>query len=342
MIDWLREIGRGKRGIRSLTYTEAANAAAGILDGKATPAQTAAFLTAQKLKQETTEEIIAFIDSLRKRSRLHPVEGSIDCAGPFCSRGHSFLATLPTAFVLAACRQPVTLHSTPSAPPHAASALVGVVAALGIAVDAVPQDRWIAAADRSCFLFVPTERWCPSLSGIRAVREEIGIRTLFDTAEELLRPSDAPYMAIGIPSGSGSEKAADLLSRLGVQRALIVQSAEGSEDVPVDRRTRVVVLRDEVSDIHIIDPHTFGLHAVVPAPPASGWTAGAQAQTTLDVLAGRAAPAYRNAVLLNSAMRLWIADRTDTIEEGIEHAKSALDNGLAWKHYTKWREKLEA
>ncbi|MDF2815731.1 MAG: hypothetical protein K0Q81_1931, partial [Paenibacillus sp.] len=51
---------------------------------------------------------------------------------------------------------------------------------------------------------------------------------------------------------------------------------------------------------------------------------------------------YRNIVLLNCALRLWITERAESIEEGIQLAVDALDYGLAWKHYTKWREGIGA
>jgi anthranilate phosphoribosyltransferase len=335
MIDLIQEFGRGKKASKHLSYAEASRAADSIMDGSATPAQTAAFLMAQQIKLESTQELLAFIDSLRHRAERHPIPGGIDCAGPYDGRVRSFMATLATAFVLVACRLPVTLHSSPALLPRRGLPLMEVLVALGVHAEGITREAWIHGAEQSGCLFVPTEIWCPPLAAIRSLRQEIGIRTIFNTAEQLLRPSDSPYMVLGVHQGNAYEKAAEWLQGIGVQRALIIQGAEGSEDARTDRRTRIVMLRDEVTDIHIVDPHTFSLHAPV---SEAQWTAKLQAQATMSVLKGHAAPALRNAVLLNSALRLWVAERTESIEEGIEYAKDALDHGMAWKHYSKWRD----
>lgn len=339
MIDLIQEVGRGRRGSRHLSYAEASRAADSIFDGSATPAQTAAFLMAQQIKPESTYELLAFIDSLRHRADRHPIPGGIDCAGPYDGRVRSFMATLASAFVMAACKLPVTLHSSLALPPGRGLPLTEVFVALGVHTEGISREAWIHGAEQSGLLFVPTELWCPPLAAIRSLRQEIGIRTILNTAEQLLRPSDSPYMVLGVHQANAYEKAAEWLQGIGVQRALIIQGAEGSEDAQTDRRTRIVMLRDEVTDIHIVDPQTFSLHAPV---PETQWTAEMQAQAVLSVLRGHAAPALRNAVVLNSALRLWVAERTESIEEGIEYAKDALDHGMAWKHYLKWRDGIGA
>lgn len=57
MISLLKEVGRGKRGARDLTYEEALQAAESILTGTATPVQIGAFLAAERIKMESVEEI---------------------------------------------------------------------------------------------------------------------------------------------------------------------------------------------------------------------------------------------------------------------------------------------
>ena len=69
MISLLKEVGRGKRGARDLTYEEASQAAELILTGAATQAQMGAFLVAERIKMESPDEIKAFIHALRQRIR---------------------------------------------------------------------------------------------------------------------------------------------------------------------------------------------------------------------------------------------------------------------------------
>jgi anthranilate phosphoribosyltransferase len=333
MISLLKEVGRGKRGAKDLSYDEALRAAELIIQSEATPAQIGAFLVAERIKMESPEEILAFIHSLQKHSIKHPIPGGIDCAGPYDGRNKSFQATIASSFVLSACGLPATLHGTSSLPPKWGTTLLDTMILLGAPAGPTPKESWINAAKESGFMFIPTESWCPPLANLRSIREELGLRTVFNTAEKLLRLTSAAYMVIGVFHGTVFDKMANLLIELKVDKALIVQGTEGSEDLTVDKRTRTLIVQDGKSDLHIIDPEVLGLQAEM---PEIEWNAANQALYTLEVLQNKSVTAVRNSVILNSAVRLWIADKVDTIEEGIERAAYALEEGMAWNKYQAW------
>lgn len=337
MISMLKEVGRGKRGARDLPYPEASRAAEWILDGTATPAQIGAFLVAERIKMESIDEIQAFIDVLRTRFPRYPLPGSLDCAGPYDGRNRTFMATLPTAFILSACGLPVALHGCRSLPPKWGMTLPDVLEALGIDVDALSEEDVQEAHRQGGVLFVPTERWLPELERLRAIREEIGLRTVFNTAEKWLRYTDASYMAVGIFHATVSDKSAELLTRQGVKRGIIIQGLEGSEDLGVEKPTRTILVRDGSQDLYIVDPQVLNLRGSF---PETEWTPQRQAAVTLAVLQGNADDAYRNTVILNAAVRLWVAEKVESIEEGIYSATHTLQQGMAWKQFNRWRETL--
>ncbi|NQX69317.1 anthranilate phosphoribosyltransferase [Paenibacillus alba] len=338
MISLLKEVGRGKRGARDLTYEEAAQAAELIITGAATQAQMGAFLVAERIKMESPDEIKAFIHALRKRTSAYPIPGSIDCAGPYDGRTRTFIATLPTAFVLAACGLPATLHGSPSMPPKWGITLSDVLAALGVPVLAASREALISAAARTGFLFTPTESWCPPLGELRKLRKELGLRTVFNTAEKLLRFTEAPYMAVGVFHGTVFEKITNLLIELGVSQGIVVQGMEGSEDLSVDKRTRTYLIQDGVSELFIVDPEIYELMVEVPEVE---WTAQLQGETALAVLRGDAELPYLNMVLLNSAVRLWVSHKAGSIEEGIYLARHAIEQGTALQKYNEWTEAIK-
>ncbi|MFD0694170.1 anthranilate phosphoribosyltransferase [Paenibacillus sp. GCM10027628] len=338
MISLLKEVGRGKRGARDLTYEEAAQAAVAILTGAATPAQIGAFLVAERIKMESPDELKAFIDALRARITPYPVAGSMDCAGPYDGRARTFIATLPTAFVLAACGLPTTLHGSPSMPPKWGVTLTDVLQALKIPALQASREALISAAARTGFLFTPTESWCAPLGELRGLRQELGLRTVFNTAEKLLRFTEAPYMAVGVFHGTVFEKITNLLLELGVSRGIVVQGMEGSEDLGVDKRTRTYVIQDGASELFIVDPEIYELMIEVPEVV---WTAELQGETALAVLRGEAELPYLNMVLLNSAVRLWVAQKAGSIEEGIYLARHAIEQGNALRKFTEWTEAIK-
>lgn len=117
MINILKEVARGKRGARDLSYDEAYYAAESILGQTASPVQIGAFLIAERIKLESIEELEAFVTVCRKVAHREPVQQGLDCAGPYDGRTNSFVATFPTAFLLSAAGVPVTLHGSRSLPP---------------------------------------------------------------------------------------------------------------------------------------------------------------------------------------------------------------------------------
>jgi len=337
MLELLKEVGRGKRGAKDLTYEQALQAAEMIRTGKATSAQIGAFLMAERIKTESMEEILAFIDHYRQAIPLFSMPHSLDCAGPYDGRRTSFYATFPTAFVLAACGQPVTLHSSPTLPPKWGIALYDLLLELGLPIQQNSRDVYTKAAEASSFLFAATEQWHPDLQALRPLRLEIGVRTVYNTVEKLLRFSDAPYMAIGVYHGTVFEKVAQLLLKQGITKGIVVQGLEGSEDVSVQKPTRTLLIQGDSYEPLLIDPEALGLKAEL---PEIEWTPRLQLDTAIAVLKQEAALPYRNMVLLNSALRLWVTGTCATVEEGLQKAQHTLGNGLAWRQFQLWLEQV--
>ncbi len=333
MIDLIQEVGRGKRGARDLTYEEAVQAAERIVSGEATDAQIGAFLVAERIKMESTEEILAFVHTLAAHSVRHPLPGSLDCAGPYDGRRHSFFATLPSAFVLAANGIPVTLHASSPLPPKWGVALSDVIGEWGVRLDSLERLRYAAAV--SGFWFVPSALGCPPLARLERIRKELGLRTVLNTAEKLLRYSEAPYLAFGVFHGTVFEKMAALVTKLGIERALIVQGMEGSEDVPAHRRSRLYRVESGVPELIIMDPELYELHAEAEETPK---TAKEQAELARLVLSGEAEYSYTNMTILNSGLRLWLTGAAGTIEEGLELARVTLASGQAHRKFIAWME----
>ncbi|WP_078552367.1 anthranilate phosphoribosyltransferase [Bacillus alkalicellulosilyticus] len=333
----LKEVARGKRGSRDLTYDEAYHAAQSIMNGDVTPAQLGAFFTAERMKMESTNELLAFVEAFRSQSHIHPIPGSLDCAGPYDGRKRSFYATLPTAFVLSATGLPVTLHSSPTLPPKEGLSLLELLASLDVSVEKMRSSSLIQAANKTGFFFIPTEQWCPPLAQLRDIRKELGMRTLLNTVEKLLRLSEAPYMAIGIYHGTVVEKLVSLFGQIDVQKGLIIQGMEGSEDITVERRTRGYWVSEEQKEWVVIDPELLEVQATY---PDVSWTTKHQAEIIISVLNGTSDHSFYNTVLLNAGVRLWLCQKADSIEQGIYQAKYVVDNGYALDQFNKWKDSV--
>ncbi|GAB7388613.1 anthranilate phosphoribosyltransferase [Bacillaceae bacterium] len=335
MFEFLKEIARGKRGARDLTYEQACEAAQKIVSGEATEAQIGAFFIAERMKEETPDEIVAFIETLRKHSRSLIEDGKgIDCAGPYDGRKSSFMATIPAAAVLASAGVPVTLHGAKTLPPKFGVVLEDVLSRLGIECSVGNRERLAERFERDRFVYIATEEYCPPLARLRPLREQIGVRTLLHTAEKYLLLTNAPYMIVGIFHGTVLQKTAEILSRLPLKKAIVIQGIDGSEDVTTDRKSQGLLVENGRTDTFTVDPQELGIFQKL---PKERMEAAQQAKEILAVLNGEKT-IYRNMVLLNSAIRFWLADTVGSIEEGIELAAFSLDSGKAKKQFEKWLE----
>ncbi|PLT47794.1 Anthranilate phosphoribosyltransferase [Paenibacillus pasadenensis] len=339
MIELLKEVGRGKRGAKDLGYEDAARAAEAILGGSATPAQVGAFLIAERIKMESVEEIEAFVRVCRSYAERDGQQGGVDLAGPYDGRKRSFMATFPTAFVLAAGGLPATLHGAAPLPPKWGVTLHCLLEAAGLRPDRLPRAALRAAARRTGVLYVPSESWCPPLARLRPIREQLGLRTVLNTAEKLLDYGGSPHLVFGVYHNTVLERIARLLTGLGYGRSLVIQGAEGSEDVHAGRPTRMYVVENGEARLQVLDPEALGFEL---EDEECDWTAEQQLAAAEAVLAGEGTVAHAGAVQLNAALRLQLAGRAGSLEEGVYIAKALLDDGSALAAYRAWLGMLAA
>jgi anthranilate phosphoribosyltransferase len=322
MQSFIKEVGRGKKGAKDLLLHDAKRAAAAIADGGATPAQIGGFFMAERMKGESVEELLGFIEALRERSIRVATNrlGMLDCAGPYDGRGKSFAATIPVAAVLASHGVPAVLHGAPTLPPKFGVSLLEILQALGVSTDA-PEKTLESAG----VAFLNTEQLCPPLEQLRPIREQLGVRTLLNTAEKFLNLAGAEWLVAGVFHTSAMEKAAELMMRLNYRRGMVVQGIDGSEDIPVTRPSACYIVQGDTYEKHVIDPREYDLHAALEAERMSPQE---QAAAIASVLNGEPS-AYRNMVLLNSALRLWFVERAASVAEGVDMAREAIDSGRA-------------
>ncbi len=348
MIDLLKEVARGKRGARDLNYGESLEAAEAIFGGRSTPAQTGAFLIAQRLKLESAEELEAFVSVCRGQAYRECRRPGVDFAGPYDGRQKTFWASLPTAFVVAAAGVPVTLHGSAPLPPKYGVVLHDILRASGIDPLSLSRAAAIAAGDASAVagpngqggvLFADSAKWCPPLGALHGIREELGMRTLLNTVEKFVDYSCSPYLVLSVFHNTVIDRLARLVTRLGYRKSLIVQGVEGSEDVFIHRPTRIHTVENGHSELDLLDPEMYGLDTELPEEEAL-WTARRQLDMLEAVLQGGGHMAYYNQTLLNAAVRLHLAGAADSVEEAIYTAKPLLDDGAAWKVYAAWKKTL--
>ena len=225
---YLKEIGRGKQGARSLRREQAADLFGQVLDGAVTDLEIGAFCIAMRIKGETPQEMAGFIDATYARLNRVPSSGKPVVVLPSYN-GARKLPVLTPLLALLVARQglPVLIHGT--ATESSRVFVPQVLQALGIA--ALPSIRAVMPGEAA---FAPTELLCPGLKRLLDVRLSVGLRNSSHSLVKLMNPCAGP--AVIVSSYTHPEYAVSMgvvLELMGAT-ALLLRGTEG--EVVADAR----------------------------------------------------------------------------------------------------------
>ena len=314
-------------GKTDLSAIEAEYAMDYIMHAIATPAQTAAFLTALKMKGETAEEIAAFALAMRKNMiKIEPKvadDNLIDTCGTGGDGKGTFNISTCSAIVASACGATVAKHGNRAASSKCGSADVLEELGIKIAVEPRIAERTIETLGFA-FLFAPS--FHPAMKNVAPVRKELGFRTVFNILGPLANPANVKRQVIGVFDKETAWKIADALRILGTEHALVVSS--DTDEISVSSETDICELNTNGTiKNYRISPEDFGFKkANIDEIRAENKTKSAE--IIIDVLNGKSGIA-RNVVLLNAGAALYVSGIATSIKHGITLAEEAIDSGKA-------------
>jgi anthranilate phosphoribosyltransferase len=316
----LAEVAQG----RSLGEAQAESAFEIIMSGAATPSQIGAFLMALRVRGETVDEIAAAARIMR--AKAVPIEappGAIDTCGTGGDSSGSFNISTASALVVAGCGVPVAKHGNRALSSKSGSA--DVLKALGVNIDAdftiVRQCLWEIGIG---FLMAP--RHHSATRHVAPTRVELGTRTIFNLLGPLSSPAGARRQLIGVFAPEWVRPLAEVLQRLGAERAWVVHG-DGLDELTTAGVSRVAALADGRIETFELAAEDVGLPRAC-RDDLRGGDPDHNARLMRGLLRGEGGP-LRDIVLLNSAAALLIAGRVDDLADGIERAARSLDSGAA-------------
>lgn len=312
---------------QNLQAAETRDAFGQIMSGGATSAQIAAFITAMRMKGETIDEITACAEVLREKcTRIHAQGDVLDIVGTGGDCVNTFNISTTSAFVISAAGQAVAKHGNRSV--SSKSGAADVLEALGVKID-VPaaKNEELLQKINLCFLFAQSCHASMRYAG--PVRKEIGIRTVFNIIGPLANPAFASLQLLGVYQKELVMPLARVLANLGVKRGIVVYGDDGLDEVTVSATNTIAEIDDGRVTQYTFDPSTLGFKRCQKADLVGG-DAYENAQITIDILSGKERGAKRDAVVLNSAMSLYIGGK-GTLPECVELAKTTIDSGRAYQ-----------
>ena len=310
---------------RPLTRTEAETAFEILFEGAATPAQVGGFLMALRTRGETVDEYAAA--AFVMRSKCHAVsapKGAMDIVGTGGDGKGTLNISTATAFVVAGAGVTVAKHGNRNL--SSKSGAADALSELGLNIMVGPEvvERCIHQAGIG-FMMAPMHH--PAMRHVGPIRAELGTRTIFNILGPLTNPAGVTRQLTGAFSARLIRPMAETLRALGSHKAWLVHGADGTDELSIAGPSAVAALADGQITEFTVHPADAGLpvhpfEAILGGTPADN---GAAFRRLLDGEAG----AYRDAVLLNAAAALMVADRATSLPEGVDLARQSLDSGQA-------------
>ena len=311
---------------RDLTREEAASVMRAIMTGEATPAQVGAILTALSMKGARSGELAGFAGAMREFARPFPhglTGPCIDTCGTGGDESGTFNVSTAAAFVVAGAGLPVVKHGNRSVTSRCGSA--DVLTTLGARLEIPPEG--MAGVLRStgiAFLYAPL--YHPAMKRVAGIRQELGLKTIFNLLGPLTNPAGARFQLLGVYRPDVVVPMAGVLQLLGAERAMVVHGG-GLDEITTTGPTRVAeVVAGGVRE-YSIEPGDFGI-PLSDITDLRGGDAAENARILREVLTGEPGAA-RDAVLLNAGAAISLVGPARSMAGGISLAEEAIDSGTA-------------
>jgi len=257
-------------------------------------------------------------------TRIEAPAGAIDTCGTGGDAAGTWNISTGAALVVAACGVPVAKHGNRGL--SSKSGAADVLGALGVNIDAdmalIKQALWEA---NICFMMAP--RHHSAMRHVGPTRVELGTRTIFNLMGPLSNPAGAKRQLTGVFSRAWIGPMAEVLGKLGSERAWVVHGSDGIDELTTTGPSSVAEWKDGKVTSFEVTPEEAGL----PRATAADLKGGDPATNALAVnaLLDGHPGAYRDVVLYNSAAALLIAGKAATLRAGVQLAAEAIDSGKA-------------
>ncbi len=327
---------------RNLSREEMESAMREIMDGEASHALIASFITALRMKGETIDEITGAARVMRRKATRIPIksrsisidhddinldlETILDTCGTGGDGTSTFNISTTCAFVAAGAGIKVAKHGNRAVSSCCGSA--DVLSELGVNLELSAEEVGRCVDEIGIgFLYAPLLH--SAMKHALIPRREIGIRTIFNLLGPLSNPAGANAQVMGVYEADLTDKLAHVLLNLGTKRAMVVHGMDGLDEITITRESRISEVKDAAVHTFILDPRDYGIN-ISSADELRGGDAKKNAEIVLSVLKGEKGP-RRDIVLINSGAAIYIGGAAASIKDGMVKAAKSIDSGSAYK-----------
>lgn len=316
----------------SLSEERASQLMEGWLKETIPPVLSGAILAAIQAKGVSASELAGMARVLLSMSgggAIDPhLETVIDTCGTGGDGASTFNISTAVAFIVAAAGIKVAKHGNRSASSKVGSA--DVLEYLGVNLSA-PEDRVKSALNEVGITFLFARGWHPALKTVAGLRKTLKIRTVFNLIGPLVNPLRPTAQVIGVYSPEFITPMAKALQILAVPHAIVLHGREKLDEAGLGDRTDLAILNEGQIKYTTIDPQELGL-TKTPLSALKGGDVEENATILRNVLQGKGTRSQQDAVILNAALALQIADLVarENLLQAMEKAREIVVSGAGW------------
>jgi anthranilate phosphoribosyltransferase len=301
-----------------------------IMTGQATEAQIGAFLVALRMKGESIDEIAGAVEVMRELATGVEVSGDylVDIVGTGGDESNLFNVSTASSFVVAASGGRVAKHGNRSV--SSSSGAADLLEAAGVNLSLSPEQVAQCVEQLGVgFMFAPAHH--SAMKHAIGPRRELGLRTIFNILGPMTNPAGVDQQLIGVYDQALCRPMAEVLGRLGAKHIMVVNSADGLDEISIADETYVAEFKDGNITEYTIKPEEF----FAKRQSLDGLSVS-DAKQSFDIISdalgkqqGENAEKAADLIAINSGAALYIAGCAADLKQGVAMAQDAIVSGLA-------------
>lgn len=282
---------------------------------------------------ESGKDIAIASSIMRKYSIKLPISKelqnrAIDIVGTGGDKSGTFNISTTVSLLLSSIGSIVAKHGNRSITSKSGSA--DLLEALGVNLNLSP-DKQVKMLEETGFTFIFAINHHPAMKYIMPIRKSIEHRTIFNILGPLTNPAGAKKYLLGVFSSDYIEKMAQALVELDTERAFVVSSRDGMDEISLSTVTDFAYIEDKRVSKGVIDPEEFGFK-LAPKEAILGGDAVYNARITRDIFSNSATDAQRDIVILNGGYGLFTDGKARDMQEAFEMVREAIESKRALRH----------
>lgn len=238
---YVRIVGKGKNGARSLTYEEAYQAFSMILKQEVLDVQLGAFLMLLRVKEESVDELAGFVQATRDQLQFKALDVDLDWSSYAGKRKH-YPWFLLAALTLAKQGFKIVMHGAAG---HTINRVYTeqVLEYLGYPICQSDTEVEQQLQQRH-FAYLPLDVISPVLADLIALRNVMGLRSPIHTLARLINPfnAKATVQAIFHPAYRSSHQQSAF--KLGYLNSAVIKGEGGEFERNPDAKTLICGIRN--------------------------------------------------------------------------------------------------